>query len=48
MQDNVRYAVIGLSNAPEYFDIDSASGEIRITKDLRLDPVSLKVYEVCN
>ena len=46
LKDFVTYKVIGQSNAPDFFDIDASSGEIRIVQDLKMDPVALKTYEV--
>lgn len=46
LQNNLRYEIIGLSSAPDYFAIDDRTGEIRIQKDLTSDPVKMPYYMV--
>ena len=45
-QENIVYEVEGLSNAPDYFDVDAQTGQVRIISDLRDDPVRQGMYRV--
>ena len=45
-QNNIRYAIVGTSNAPDYFRIEAKEGQIKIKKDLRDDPVKMDSYLV--
>ena len=37
---------MGLSNAPDYFEVHENTGEVRIKSDLRADSVRQGVYNV--
>ena len=44
LQNDIKYSIIGTSNAPDYFRIEEKSGQIK--KDLRDDTVKMDVFRV--
>lgn len=40
MQNNVKYEVVGISNAPEFFRVVENTGEIRIKDELIKDKIT--------
>ena len=45
-QTSIVYELIGLSNAPDYFEVHQTTGEVRVKADIKDDPVKQDVYHV--